>query len=202
MVCTAGHPSTGPYGGVHYAAIGLGFPTAIEHLLWEISCFFLLGFAAMIPAFCGVFLALLVVSLVVMVVYVLGKLVYKAISEQAVARGWKSPSKPKKEKKESTAGEEVDTAPAVYRSWLKMLFPEDMPKSLAGKAVYWILYVLAMITGWVIFLVIYSAIIGLWLAYIAARLFIVVEVFISLRSVPIGVYQTPDLNFMYYVPHF
>ncbi len=28
-------------------------------------------------------------------------------------------------------------------------------------------------------------------AYFAARLFIVVEVFIALRSVPVGVYQTP-----------
>jgi hypothetical protein len=39
------------------------------------------------------------------------------------------------------------------------------------------------------------------LLYIAARLFIVVESFISLRHVPIGVYQTPDTNFMSYIPH-
>jgi hypothetical protein len=43
---------------------------------------------------------------------------------------------------------------------------------------------------------------GVMLAYIAARLYIVVEVFLSLRSVSIGVYQTPDINFMSYVPHF
>jgi len=39
------------------------------------------------------------------------------------------------------------------------------------------------------------------LLYIAARLFIVVESFISLRHIPIGVYQTPDTNFMSYIPH-
>jgi hypothetical protein len=39
------------------------------------------------------------------------------------------------------------------------------------------------------------------LLYIAARLFIVVESFISLRHMPIGVYQTPDTNFMSYIPH-
>lgn len=35
----------------------------------------------------------------------------------------------------------------------------------------------------------------------AARVYIVVESFISLRHVPIGVYQTPDSNFMDYIPH-
>ncbi len=43
--------------------------------------------------------------------------------------------------------------------------------------------------------------VGITLLYIAARLFIVVESFISLRHVPIGVYQTPDTNFMSYIPH-
>lgn len=37
--------------------------------------------------------------------------------------------------------------------------------------------------------------------YVAARLYIVIESFISLRHVPIGVYQTPDSNFMDYIPH-
>jgi hypothetical protein len=39
------------------------------------------------------------------------------------------------------------------------------------------------------------------LLYVAARLFIVVESFISLRHVPIGVYRTPNTNFMSYIPH-
>lgn len=37
--------------------------------------------------------------------------------------------------------------------------------------------------------------------YIAARAYIVIESFVSLRHVPIGVYETPQLNFMNYVPH-
>jgi hypothetical protein len=37
--------------------------------------------------------------------------------------------------------------------------------------------------------------------YVAARLFLVIESFISLRHVPDGVYQTPDINFFNYVPH-
>ncbi|PMD28466.1 hypothetical protein NA56DRAFT_696236 [Hyaloscypha hepaticicola] len=39
------------------------------------------------------------------------------------------------------------------------------------------------------------------LLYFAARIFVVVEAFISLRHVPIGVYQTPPSNFMGYIPH-
>jgi len=38
------------------------------------------------------------------------------------------------------------------------------------------------------------------LLYIGARVFIVVESFISLRRVPIVVYQTPTTNFMGYIP--
>jgi hypothetical protein len=39
------------------------------------------------------------------------------------------------------------------------------------------------------------------LLYIGARLFIVIESFISLRHVPVGVYLTPNTNFMSYIPH-
>ncbi|TGO19359.1 hypothetical protein BPAE_0343g00040 [Botrytis paeoniae] len=38
-------------------------------------------------------------------------------------------------------------------------------------------------------------------AYAAARMYLVVESFISLRHVPIGVYQTPELNVMGNIPH-
>ncbi|KAF7886085.1 hypothetical protein EAF00_010188 [Botryotinia globosa] len=38
-------------------------------------------------------------------------------------------------------------------------------------------------------------------AYVAARMYIVIESFVSLRHVPVGVYQTPALNFMGNLPH-
>jgi hypothetical protein len=37
--------------------------------------------------------------------------------------------------------------------------------------------------------------------YFAARIYLVVESFVSLRHVPIGVYQTPSGNFISYIPH-
>lgn len=50
----------------------------------------------------------------------------------------------------------------------------------------------------------YSKLILLYLgvsAYAVARMYLVVESFISLRHVPIGVYQTPELNVMGNIPH-
>jgi hypothetical protein len=37
--------------------------------------------------------------------------------------------------------------------------------------------------------------------YFAARIYLVIESFVSLRHVPIGVYQTPSGNFISYIPH-
>jgi hypothetical protein len=39
------------------------------------------------------------------------------------------------------------------------------------------------------------------IVYLGARIYIVAESFLSLRHVPIGVYQTPDLNVMGMIPH-
>lgn len=47
----------GAYGCVHYAAIDIGFPTTLEHILWKVSCFLLLGFSALLPAIFGICLA-------------------------------------------------------------------------------------------------------------------------------------------------
>lgn len=54
------------------------------------------------------------------------------------------------------------------------------------------------ISGWICYEIGYCSNV---LVAAAARVYIVVESFISLRHVPIGVYQTPDSNFMDYVPH-
>jgi hypothetical protein len=92
--------------------------------------------------------------------------------------------------------------------------------ALIGAIAFWEKYVPAAISSrlgrwldgdWVlilVFLVFIPLIILVGIAfasvallYVAARLFIVVESFISLRHVPIGVYRTPNTNFMSYIPH-
>jgi hypothetical protein len=199
----------GAYGGVHYAVIGIGFPSAIERLLWEISCFFLLGFAALIPAYLALFLGVSAIAVVLVVPLLLVELAnffikkasgvdpYEIISKKA-ARVWKSLSEPEKKRKEPTVGEEIDKDPAAKKIWAVFLSKEYKPKTPAGKAAYW----LGVTILSVIRLLIYTLIVGVVLAYYAARIFIVVEVFLSLRSVSIGVYQTPHINFMNYIPHF
>jgi hypothetical protein len=85
-----------------------------------------------------------------------------------------------------------------------------LPLAILSRLHRWIDYWVG--TGWARWLGIYVPLISLAiiasiifvsavLLYVAARLFIVVESFISLRHVPIGVYRTPNTNFMSYIPH-
>jgi hypothetical protein len=53
----------------------------------------------------------------------------------------------------------------------------------------------------IIFTIVCISLVVIALLYVSARIFIVVESFISLRHVPIGVYQTPVTNVMSYIPH-
>jgi hypothetical protein len=48
----------------------------------------------------------------------------------------------------------------------------------------------------------YWAVVLIGLVYILSRAYLVIESFISLRHVPMGVYATPRINFMDYIPHF
>jgi hypothetical protein len=52
-----------------------------------------------------------------------------------------------------------------------------------------------------IFEVPFGILLAATILYCAARVFVVVESFISLRHVPTGVYLTPPTNFMGYIPH-
>ena len=109
------------YGGVHLGALRIMFPTPIERLLWEIVCYFLIGFAALMGL---LFFLLLVIG------------------------------------------------PALSLMDVRLL-------GFAG----------------------FKMSVPILPIYAAARVYIVIESFISLRHVPTGVYQTPDSNFMDYIPH-
>ncbi|PMD43237.1 hypothetical protein L207DRAFT_563960 [Hyaloscypha variabilis F] len=62
--------------------------------------------------------------------------------------------------------------------------------------------VIVKYTFWLSYLALMLIVCAATFLYVGARVFIVVESFISLRHVPIGVYETPPTNFMSYVPHF
>jgi len=61
--------------------------------------------------------------------------------------------------------------------------------------------VLTLLFWMIIYTIVFISLVVIALLYISARIFIVVESFISSRHVPIGVYQTPVTNVMGYIPH-
>jgi hypothetical protein len=64
-------------------------------------------------------------------------------------------------------------------------------------------FIKAIVTGTVLLggLGLFALVLAAIFLYIGARIFLIVESFISLRHVPIGVYQTPSTNIMSYVIH-
>jgi hypothetical protein len=118
------------YGAIHVGALELCFPSLMERLLWNTSCYILILSAIA----CGV----------------IGLSVY--LNHQ-VEKKW-----------DLNIGQMLEHSPKVDSPW-----------------------------GIIIFVFIFLN--------TGARLYIVVESFISLRHVPVGVYQTPVVNFMNYIPH-
>jgi hypothetical protein len=66
---------------------------------------------------------------------------------------------------------------------------------------YWVVSLCIDVALYLLGIIVSIVLVSVVLLYVAARLFIVVESFISLRHVPIGVYRTPNANFMSYIPH-
>ena len=73
--------------------------------------------------------------------------------------------------------------------------------SLKYRSVIWYLFNLLGMIGSVFKYVVYGLAFAVGLLYVGSRIYIVVESFISLRHVPIGVYQTPNISAMDYIPH-
>lgn len=129
------------YAAVHLPALNLLFSTAIERLLWKVSCYVLIAVA------CFCYISLSLAALV----------------------------------------SELDDAIRNRRSgFLYNWWPK---RTIVKHVMIWYGYGMICVT-----------LLGI-LVYMAARVFLVVESFISLRHVPIGVYQVPDLNFMGNIPH-
>lgn len=140
------------YGCAHLGALSIIFPTAIERLLWKISCYYLIAVAS------GFGLWALIKYFDALISHVLGS--------------------------QATFVEKLE---ARIR---------NIPYRTAGKT-------RCLVDG-VFSLFHYGKLILLYLgvsAYAAARMYLVVESFVSLRHVPIGVYQTPELNVMGNIPH-
>lgn len=139
MVLAIALPSI--YGGVHLSAWHFEFPTVVEHSLWNIMCFVIIG----------------AVPTMVVTAFIIPPLVYGLLlGACAICLGVDNDSLLK--------GNNIKISEDLWRDWN------------------------------------YKIVGGIVLpCYCAARLYIVLESFISLRRVPIGVYYTPP--WLQMIPH-
>jgi hypothetical protein len=88
-------------------------------------------------------------------------------------------------------------APAAINTRLKTM------DSWIGRSCekYWVVSLCIEVALYLVGIIVGLILLSVVLLYVAARLFIVIESFISLRHVPIGVYRTPNTNPMGYIPH-
>ncbi|KAG4438567.1 hypothetical protein IFR05_005942 [Cadophora sp. M221] len=189
------------YGCVHLAALSTKFPTAVEKLLWEISCFYLAGAAvALALAFALFYLNKLAEKFLILQIHRLHPNTREGIYT-------KFPTLQELDTLSShdnvsqflqlsflkcwirIAGRRQKYARSPIYSFLKSRFMSYLLGSSGGIRRSFLAYSLLCISGCIM------------LVYIAARIFLVIESFISLRHVPIGVYKTPSLNFFGNVPH-
>lgn len=147
------------YGGVHLGALSIIFPTPLERILWQTSCYVLIAVSAGAGCFA------LYVSIMRFFYNRPGHLDGRHVHLMRVVM-----------------------FPDKWLGLMQSSFRIIRSKSTKHRWEY--------STGFVWLLLGILA-----TAYIAARLYIVIEAFISLRHVPIGVYQTPNSNFMDYIPH-
>lgn len=180
------------YGCIHLETLTFSFPTRIEQLIWKISCFILIA--------CGTCLEAL--SMVMCLDRSLRFLWEDRFLWQDRLERNDSP-RPANDLEDNVSAERctrerIRIGHALLNAW---------HNSSLEKLCYFISPPQLMsldyrprpfrLNNW-IRIVILSSIV---LVYCFARVYIVIESFISLRHVPIGVYQTPSLDFMSYIPH-
>jgi hypothetical protein len=188
------------YGSVHLTAWSMSFPTTIERLLWCESCFYLLGSAVALT---------MIIS-------------WDQFQEATVCCACDMLRRIKSSKDEDTNFDlgPVPKTPVKFGAYLiarqavkKTQKPKELQVEVKGCALSDVLFGgiqarLRLLLGKHFELSqgickrISLGIKGcIGIVYLAARIYIVAESFLSLRHVPIGVYQTPDLNVMGMIPH-
>jgi hypothetical protein len=162
---------TASYGGVHLAAWHFNFPTTTEKWLWHSSCIYVASYAG----------SILLIDFLV----------------RCMTRGERGEWRSKRGShwwniKVATAGADEDLCECAFCAVRKLVYLRDTWRIPLLRILEWLgivsgaLYLLLLTVGTP--------------AYILARIFLLIESFISLRNVPIGVYAAvPWSN---YIPHF
>jgi hypothetical protein len=160
------------YAGVHLAALRIMFPTPTERLLWKIACFYLFGISGCVGLY----------FLSVVWVFVLEHNCISRLTDKIPRPHWLPRRHPPKKSAPAPRTPTTDAAPTQTATLL-----QPLPDSFT------------IIPG--CFLVFWMLMLGMLLMFLLSRVYIVLKSFISLRRVPVGVYQTPKLNVMDNFPH-
>jgi hypothetical protein len=163
------------YACVHLGALGLVFPTGAERLLWEISCIILIVVAG------GLGVLFLIIP-------------YTGEAKMSLTLRWNVHSR---------RSQDIENDGYTLRTHAS---PLKSPSRVAKWVVHAILcgdggqwWVHSLNNTWKLLIVVPVGFVGV--AYCIARVYLIVESFLSLRHVPIGVYQTPSGDFKSYIPH-
>ncbi|PVH77223.1 hypothetical protein DL98DRAFT_591473 [Cadophora sp. DSE1049] len=194
------------YGCVHLGALSVIFPTAVEKLVWRASCFYLIGAAAL--------------SALVLFFFYLDKLAKHLLGSQIIrlfpaararAGGIQWPTKQELEDVRSrlTQSQRKGYFYVKFCMWAVGqhnfgIYPSPPLAAaiLRSKAGNFLLgHQFYSLRRRVLTICIKAIGISLMTIYIAARIYLVIESFISFRHVPIGVYKSPPLNFFGNIPH-
>lgn len=163
------------YGGLHLTLWNNIFPTAAERLMWRISGVVLIA----VP----VLVALLLALRAVYQKYTS----FKSSEEKEKQNG--TTTQPAREKGATLTQETADTPPSHLHDRNRGETTDQEATATAFSVGHLILLDLVLIPGCFVTVV-----------YVSARIFIIVESFISLRHVPVGVYT--DVGWSKYIPHF
>lgn len=169
------------YGSVHLSALHIIFPDTIERFLWKISCYYLLGFAGVTAVYSLLLFIFRAdwlhkkkkVDPVFNIYFTIGRVFRKRFGNASLASKLLA-----RGIKHLRAPISIKACPwpALANSFT---LPSFIPLELIRKAIIALPLVV----------------------YFLARAYIVVESFISIRHVPVGVYETPNLNVMGSFPH-
>lgn len=171
------------YGLVHLAALGIHFPSFAERRIWEISCYFLVATA-------GLLAILFFLSYLDRLFYRHWKLILHPILPRRYFLALKDLVTPISLLVRKELDSESFVAHALFCLYVNFLEDAIQAHPVVSEIVVWLLFVSLVILGG-----------ATVLAYTGARFFIVVDSFISLRQVPVGVYETPLLDVMGNFPH-
>ena len=197
---------SGIYAGIHLALWNHDFPTRSESLLWKMS-----ATTRGVPALVFV----IVVNGFWLVIYVACFLrMKKHLTETKILGTAFGKSFTKKlERVLRTLGrcrksvyraiDNIDVSPGALLDKVDKIRGAKANASKTSKCCYWTIFVTIVVPYYTVFAAPYAAclasIVAAVVLYGFSRIYIVAESFLSLRHVPIGVYQ--DVSWAQYIPH-